>query len=104
MSDDIKPALSLDGWEKVRDLDLLPALADQIAFRTHYTTHGVAALCLYGQPFGFTQEDVTALRAFIASAREYIGPPERQTEWTRRADVLDSIADRIASLLPPVTP
>jgi hypothetical protein len=57
----------------------------------------IAALALYGQPFGFTHEDVTLLRGI---ARNHglgftVGdgpqPPER----------VRALADRIAALLPP---
>lgn len=51
--------------------------------------HAAAALCLHGQPFGFTWEDVATLRSM--SARDIL-------------DAYDSIADRIEALLPPETP
>jgi len=53
-------------------------------------THRMAAMCLYGQPFGFTQEDVELLRDWRNGA---IGPGH--AEWNR------SLIDRIAALLPP---
>lgn len=46
--------------------------------------HALAALCLYQQPFGFTQEDVAMLRS----------------PWTH-PDELASLAARISALLPP---
>lgn len=60
--------------------------------------HAVAALCLYGQPFGFTREDVQALeelrQGFMTASygRGNGSPIER---------ALASLADRIAALLPP---
>jgi hypothetical protein len=49
--------------------------------------HAVAAVCLHGQPFGFTREDVRELRAMSVNGFTYFG--------------LNSIADRIEALLPP---
>lgn len=47
----------------------------------------LAALCLYGTPQGFTQEDVEKLRDM----------DPRHADW----HYLDQLADRIAALLPP---
>lgn len=52
--------------------------------------HAMAALCLFGQPFGFTQEDVAALLYTLDDAAK-CGTDEK----------LASIAARIAALLPP---
>lgn len=52
--------------------------------------YGLAAVCLHEQPFGFTQEDVTALR----DAALVVGELNMNSR-------LCSIADRIADLLPP---
>lgn len=54
--------------------------------------HAVAALCLYGQPFGFTREDAEILREYA---------DEIEDGFTRRGATLRSMADRIAALLPP---
>lgn len=56
--------------------------------------HATAALCLYGQPFGFTQEDVDFLRQQASGA---------EASDSRGADVgaFTDLADRIAALLPP---
>lgn len=51
----------------------------------------LCALLLEGQPFGFTWNDVDALRAIEGSGGQY----EREEAACR------SIADRIAALLPP---
>lgn len=45
--------------------------------------HALAALCLHGQPFGFTWEDVRVLREQF------------------HVNLLQDLADRIAALLPP---
>jgi hypothetical protein len=51
--------------------------------------HALAALALYGQPFGFTWDDVDRIRM---AAMYYPGEMAR---------ALDGIGDRIAALLPP---
>ena len=51
--------------------------------------HGVAALCLHGQEFGFTREDVDYLRG--NANKEGFWEPERRA----------TLADRIEALLPP---
>lgn len=61
--------------------------------------HAIAAAMLHGQPFGFTQEDVALIRAAIV--------PERSDEWEMHEDEdrtarLESIADRLTALLPPI--
>jgi hypothetical protein len=51
--------------------------------------HAVAALCLHGQPFGFTWDDVAMLRE-----EGSVGYPETGRK-------LRDLADRIEALLPP---
>ena len=53
--------------------------------------HAVAALVLEGQGFGFTWEDVDALRDATAPESDWLMDPAK----------LNSLADRIAALLPP---
>lgn len=77
MSEPITPALTPDEWKDAADI-------------THNSEdHAAAALFLYQQPFGFTQDDVDVLLR----------------EWEYRCmkddDPIKSIADRIAALLPP---
>ena len=55
--------------------------------------HGLAALCLYGQSFGFTRADVDALLYTLDDASK-----------CGTDDELRSIAARIAALLPPEPP
>ena len=55
------------------------------------TDHGVAALLLHDQPFGFTWADVDALR--LAAAYD---PTTGELSMA-----LDSLAQRIEELLPP---
>lgn len=61
---------------------------------------GAAALCLHGQPFGFTWEDVDRLREFARDdeANDRVGDQCFGQEFQRWAREL---ADRIAALLPP---
>ena len=58
--------------------------------------HALAALCLHGQPFGFTREDVD-LCAVASMEAEDGDCPAEAARW-------QSLADRIASLLPPEAP
>ena len=64
--------------------------------------HALAALCLHGQEFGFTREDVEAIRE---CARVYASMHgERGDGLMRRhptADLATSAASRIEALLPP---
>lgn len=53
--------------------------------------HGAAACALYGEPYGFTQEDVEALRDAFFVLTEHGGD----------SGSIGHIADRIAALLPP---
>ena len=61
--------------------------------------HVVAALCLHGEPFGFTWEDVATIRA-NCDGFQYVA---RTTgaNLDGEVDKLLNIADRIAALLPP---
>jgi hypothetical protein len=58
--------------------------------------HVAAAVALYGEPFGFTREDLTALR----DAAEELGAMSDSYD-ARLAAPLRSLAARIAALLPP---
>ena len=57
--------------------------------------HGLAALALCGQPFGFTREMLVALRKVFYGLDVDDGSFEANTE------VLRQVADRIEALLPP---
>lgn len=59
--------------------------------------HAMAALALYGQPFGFTHEDVDGLRevaGWLMDINYHDADPEG-------AALCRSLADRIIALLPP---
>lgn len=57
--------------------------------------HALAALCLHGQPYGFTWDDVRAIRKYCGSGIS------REPEPVPGAEAVWEIADRIAALLPP---
>jgi len=59
--------------------------------------HALAALCLHGQPWGFTRDDVQALRDMPPIPWRYGGEGgvEAVEVW------LNDLADRIEALLPP---
>ena len=63
----------------------------------HPKLHALAALCLHGQPFGFTREDVAFLRETTPADCGING----YTEKTARRR-LANLADRIEALLAPV--
>lgn len=82
--------------------------------------HALAALCLHDQPFGFTHEDVRqhreqakgvrgVLRALLAESsvrdvsigRHLFAAQSQQAELLDRIRWHESMADRIAALLPP---
>lgn len=58
--------------------------------------HALAALCLHGQPFGFTREDVVRLRS---NATAFAGNGHRGLDQAARH--FTNLADRIEALLPP---
>jgi hypothetical protein len=106
---EIQPALTPEQWRKQEATDRTwfiehdgVALWEDgsVTVEEHgpIARHGTAALCLYGQPFGFTQEDVEMLQAVhdtrVAQARA-IGVAYGHPQWLR-------LIERIAALLPPV--
>ena len=120
MSDsEIRPALSAEEWAKrtvVRGefMDECKVSGWEKIVAVHnggdsvYPTparHALAALCLYQQPFGFSQEDVDLLGRLAdydhgeaACLDGYDNFPE---EADRREAHTRSLAARIAALLPP---
>jgi hypothetical protein len=55
--------------------------------------HAMAALCLYGQPFGISQQDIQLLR--------YVAP---LCDMKEDYDAVIALADKLAALLPPSDP
>jgi len=89
-----EPAFTHDEWVGVRaNIDSIPV----------ENRHGMAAACLYEQPFGFTHEDARAHRWQASTCRNKArGFPDGMEMWTHDADWHESMADRIEALLPPV--
>lgn len=97
----VQPALTPEEWARVR------AFGDEAVFSVSGPgdaegwgqpalrrqgapgIHALAALCLHGQPFGFTREDARTLRECV--------------EHDKPCDIprLLHLADRIEALLPP---
>lgn len=97
MSDPIKPALAPEEWADVTNPDPTDVpLAVRLSWarnemgRLDPTEHGLAALCLYGQSFGFTWHDVDSVMDITHEAGRVEAPT-----WAL------SLATRIAALLPP---
>lgn len=73
-----------------------PTLVGELPYIGSEDKHLVAALCLHGQPFGFTWEDVEGLRSVAAYLAHM-----KATDGVIDADGVLSIAARIEALLPP---
>jgi len=109
---DMKPAITAEEWEDAQGYWLQGAFSAgfrdrgrlQISLPTSEDRddldpddrHQLAALALYGQPFGFTREDVAAIR-------EARGPLDGRCSHFGADEQFDygSLADRIEALLPP---
>jgi hypothetical protein len=67
--------------------------------------HALAALCLYGQTFGFPHEAVAALRDAAELLRSrlehFTGYADEGSRLRNRAMWCDAVADRLVALLPP---
>jgi len=98
----IKPALTAEEWASPGDVfdgyvDIDRGIVDvqmggPAGLRDEdRERHALAAICLYGQPFGFTHEDLSCLNATMDSL-EYHGIPQ---------PCLESLYARIEALLPP---
>lgn len=120
---DIKPALTPEQWASA-PVEITFAFASagfvvfegeqlstnpppQIEINPETDRHGLAALALYGQPFGFTREDVAHLRGEASWLENenfvggLLGKFEDRGYNTNRIKGLRSLADRIEALLPP---
>lgn len=94
----IGPALTAEEWEitqatlRGESPDYRPgswttvnAFLAAVGFRRDGLDHALAALCLDGQPFGFTREMLDRVR---------------EAAWDDESGVLHEVADRIQALLP----
>ena len=89
----MKPALTKEEWDRQRGLVYDVGPEREWSGRPH----GLAALCLHGQPFGFTREDVKVLSRASEYALRQWGPVVAGQDIA----MLSSLADRIEALLPP---
>ena len=112
----IRPALTPEEWQ---DLDSGEALIEDGELCVRYDSglasevvgdrHALAALCLHGQPFGFTWDDVEVLREISPEHRigcahlAFVGS-DCDCEAEQESATIASVADRIAALLPPREP
>lgn len=99
MTDEIKPALTSREWETLRLWKAGKMIGGHVRGSTVLSlsddlAHGAAACALYGQPFGFTREDVELLLGPWPAEVDY----DAKYEYSRRTRAL---AARIAALLPP---
>ncbi len=104
---EIKPALTAEEWEMgyaSKDLRIELRSGGRVGVTAHaYPLGGglgdprdlpaLAALCLHGQPFGFTREDVIVLRAMQDRINF--------EALDRGIPSVKDLADRIEALLPP---
>ncbi len=82
--------------------EALPRAIDIAQNGTRSQRRVLAAIALYGQPFGFTREDVKAIRDLlrmgctcgVIEALDY-------KDWDDAQNILPTLADRIEALLPP---
>ena len=113
MTEDINPAMTPEQWAAITrgewailpEVVLTTASEGQIAIahpidddivQVGECRLALAALCLYGQPFGFTWGDVDAL---VSLADDAADKPWHDAHY--HASALASIAQRITALLPP---
>ena len=99
---EIKPAMTPEEWARLKEHDWYYHDCGVFIRGEALSEHGAAAALLHGEPFGFTREDVRALRLHVA----YWGNPDTavppldprvRDSIRRQAD----LADRIEALLPP---
>ena len=107
MSDEIAPALSAAEWAGVLARRAqLDEIREQL-LDTPWSSHAVAALLLYGEPFGFTRQDVDdeaqVAEYCKAMATQLEGGGQKETAATFRelGERHTARAAKIAALLPP---
>lgn len=104
MSGRIKPAMSAEEWEHrgAPGAAWIDERGDLLQAHDEYDApierrHALAALALYGQPFGFTRADVNLLEDVARRDEGEYGPDEGDPGYPT---ALRDLADRIAALLP----
>jgi hypothetical protein len=97
VADEIKPALNQAEWEYVTRSDSFVSqggirlyLEENYRIRIDESPAKIAALALYGQPFGFTREDVELL--------QYVAP---FCDMKEDYDAVMALAAKVEALLPP---
>lgn len=102
------PALSAAEWTGVLgQQDGLTHLREQFG-KLPFSTHAIAALLLYEQPFGFTQQDVTdedevsEYCAVMAAQNRLSGDVATAAKFELLGGRHKERSARIAALLPPV--
>lgn len=105
MTDPIKPALTRDEWKEMGTeaavvWDGVLHISCEQAVPVE-NPHGLAALALHEQPFGFTWADVEALDLAISDQRDAFEHDEDNSLAHHHLRQLESLRDRIAALLPP---
>ena len=107
MEGGIGPALSADEWSAIKALpDQLNALRERL-LDTPFSAHAIAALLLFGEPFGFTQQDVddeNQVAAYCeAMVAERLAGGDGATAETFRSLGARHLerAKKIAALIPP---
>lgn len=90
MTETVKPALTVGEWVARSMSGFVPRTDAEIL-------HASAAIALYGQPFGFTREDVTLVLETIGTEWSLASPSEAR-ELTAQ---MRHLAARIQALLPP---
>jgi hypothetical protein len=103
------PALSAAEWNGVLNQhDGLAHLREQFG-KLPFPPHAIAALLLYEQPFGFTQQDVTdelevsEYCAVMAAKHREMGDSQTAAKFELLGGRHHERAMKIAALLPPVT-
>jgi hypothetical protein len=110
MSDSITPALTRAEWNGVlTQQDGLTHLREQFG-KLPFSVHAIAALLLFEQPFGFTQQDVqdeaevSDYCAVMAAHHRDGGDQDKAAKFALLGERHAERAAKIAALLPPVGP
>jgi hypothetical protein len=105
----IEPALTAAEWNGVlRQQDGLAQLREQFS-QLPFPPHAIAALLLYEQPFGFTQQDaqdeieVSDYCAVMARQNRELGDQATAAKFEMLGRRHRERAEKIAALLPPVS-
>ena len=101
MTDRISSALTPEEWAGVQT-----GTVGIVGTPNAQANHQLAAVCLYGQPFGFTRADVAFLQSLAAWHHKQTYGKAAGWRQSVLSEVVElrNLADRIAALLPPETP